>query len=186
MMQDVTNRTINVFQGELAVSAEDDVVLAAVLGSCIATCLWDARAAVGGMNHILLPGRHANAGTETKYGLFAMEALINELMKCGARKTNLQAKVFGGAQTFENAMGIGIANATFVREFLDNEGIPIRAESVGGTKARRIRFQPTSGRARQMLSSEPIFQALPAPGARRHTGTRAALPAPKSGQVELF
>lgn len=176
-------RTITVCQGELAVSGEPGVSLSAILGSCVATCLWDPRAKVGGMNHILLPGRADQGPTGNKYGIFAMEALINDLMKAGARKGALRARIFGGAQTFENGLGIGAANAEFVRGFLETEGIPIVSASVGGTQSRRIRFTPSDGRVEERLTQlaaadpdEPTVSRV-----RRRTLSDGG-----SGTVELF
>jgi len=185
-MLDTLSRNIVVCQGELAVSGDPDVMLSAILGSCIATCLWDPKAQIGGMNHILLPGRGTGNRQENKYGVFAMEALINELMQNGARKSNLTAKVFGGARTFENGLRIGDANAAFVRQFLEVEGIPIEAESTGGTQARRVRFFPQTGRAKQMLTSEEIQPTLPPKKALVPSAAKVATPAESSGEVELF
>jgi len=176
---------IQVLQGEFSVSSEPDTVLSAILGSCVATCLWDPVARVGGMNHILLPGSRTASPNENKYGVFAMEALINALMKKGARKTDLVAKIFGGAQTYENSLQIGEANATFVRQFLEAEDIQIKAASLGGTQARRVRFYPESGRARQMITGESAPAPLPEQSTRA-AGRRSALPEAKSGDLELF
>lgn len=154
-MEYITLKTIAVRQGELAASGDPNVVLSAVLGSCVATCLWDRTARLGGMNHILLPGRRNATEAGNKYGVYAMEALINELLTIGARKADLVAKIFGGARTFENGLRIGDANVGFVRQFLQAEKIPIVAESIGGNQARRVRFFPENGEAKQMLTVEP-------------------------------
>ncbi len=178
-------KVIAVCQGELSVSGDPDVVLSCILGSCVATCLWDPAARVGGMNHILLPGNRNDARNHNKFGVFSMEALINEMMHAGARKPNLIAKVFGGASTFENGLAIGASNAAFVREFLEAEGIPIAAESLGGKQARRVRFVPATGQAKQMLTADPVPADPPKP-ARAPTGRRPAVPPKGSGEVELF
>ncbi|WP_172293919.1 chemotaxis protein CheD [Pseudoruegeria sp. HB172150] len=179
-------KVIAVCQGELSVSGDPNVVLSCILGSCIAACLWDPTARVGGMNHILLPGRRNDASGHNKFGVFAMEALINELMHIGGRKTNLVAKIFGGANTFENGLGIGEANAAFVRDFLEAESIPIKAESIGGRQARRVRFFPESGHAKQLLTAEavPIEETKPPKTPPRDR--RPAVPPGGSGEVELF
>ncbi len=181
-----SDKTITVCQGELAVSGDPHMMLSAVLGSCIATCLWDPVTRSGGMNHILLPGRRNRDDSGNKYGIFAMEALINELMKTGAAKTNLVAKIFGGAQTFDNGMRIGESNARFVRHFLEVESIPILAESVGGQSARRVRFFPESGRAKQLLTVDPVVSPDKATQQQQPMAASAALPAKNSGEVELF
>ena len=178
-------KVIPVLQGELSVSDDPNVVLSCILGSCIATCLFDPTARVGGMNHILLPGRKGEAVAHNKFGVFAMEALINGLMQKGARKSNLVAKIFGGASTFENGLAIGVSNAAFVRDFLETEAIPIAAESVGGKQARRVRFFPTTGHAKQMLTAEAVPIEAPRPP-KPVQGRRPAVPPGGSGEVELF
>jgi chemotaxis protein CheD len=167
-------RLVHVVQGDYAVAGSDDIVLTAILGSCVATCLHDRFAGVGGMNHFLLPETGRNASASVLYGAQAMELLINGLLKRGARKERLEAKLFGGGRMIAAFGNIGEGNAAFARRFLRDEGIPCVAESLGGTRARRIRFWPCSGRARQiLLDSTP---ALVQP---------AAAPAPAS-DVELF
>ncbi|MEM1386683.1 MAG: chemotaxis protein CheD [Pseudomonadota bacterium] len=174
---------VNVCQGELSVSGDENVVLTCILGSCIATCLHDPGRGLGGMNHILLPGRPGDSTRHNKFGIFSMEALINELMRKGARRKDLVAKVFGGASTFENGLGIGEKNAAFVRGFLEAEGIPIMAESTGGKQARKVRFYPRSGDAQQSLSAEYVSNVT-APCNKDER--RPAIPARGAGQVELF
>lgn len=177
-------RVVPVCQGELSVSAEKDVVLSCILGSCIATCLHDPQIGAGGMNHILLPGRRHEDGAHNRFGVYAMESLINELMRLGASRRNLVAKFFGGATTFDNGLGIGRANAVFVREFLDHEGIPIAASSVGGRQARRIRFYPHTGEAKEMLTADT--PAEPSRPRAASPGRLPAVPPGGSGRVELF
>lgn len=179
------SKTIPVFQGELAVSCESDVVLSAILGSCVATCLWDPVLRVGGMNHILLPGNKLGDPTENKYGVYAMEALINAMMKLGSSKQTMVAKVFGGASTFENGLGIGAANARFARSFLEFEGIEIKAECTGGTQSRRLRFMPESGLVQQLLTGRNAAQEVSHGGVAPKPG-RPLIGPPKAGLVELF
>ena len=110
--------------------------------------MWDEETKIGGMNHFLLAeGKDHNA---IKYGAYAMEMLINQLVRAGARRSALQSKVFGGAAVSNFASDIGQKNADFATKFLNTENIPCRGESLGGTKARRVRFTPTTGNA-QML-----------------------------------
>jgi len=178
-------RTV-ICQGDLAVSGDRDVMLSAVLGSCIATCLWDPVARVGGMNHILLPDQGETIREDTKFGIFAMETLINEMMKIGARKSNLVAKLFGGALTFENELRIGDANVTFARDFFNLEGIPLIAESTGGGCARRIRYFPENGKAKQMFTTDPDTLAqVVQPATRGNIKPHTAKPG-MAGQVEIF
>lgn len=144
-------RRIHVIQGESHVSDDADVVLTTILGSCVAACLRDPEAGVGGMNHFLLPGsaEPGSGNAATRYGVHLMELLINELLKKGARRDRLQAKIFGGARTMTQFSNIGGQNAAFAERFLMDEGIPIVSASTGGDHGRKVEFWPVSGRARQ-------------------------------------
>jgi chemotaxis protein CheD len=144
-------RLIHVIQGDYAIARDDSSVLTAILGSCVAACIRDSHAGIGGMNHFLLPEAKASSSEQVLYGAQSMELLINALLKAGARKDRLEAKIFGGARMIAGLSDIGQSNGEFARRFLRNEGIPCLAESLGGTKARRIRFWPASGHAKQML-----------------------------------
>lgn len=159
-------RTIPVIQGEIKVSDDPGVVLSTLLGSCVAVCMWDQRAGVGGMNHFLLAeGDGSNA---IKYGAYAMEMLINRLLRSGASREMLACKAFGGASVSTYSSDIGRKNAEFARAFLADEGIPCIAESLGGTMARRVVFTPTTGAARMLLvksAGEPRERIAAAPRA---------------------
>lgn len=142
---------ITVAPGEHEITAAKDEIVATVLGSCVSVCMRDPQIGVGGLNHFLLPknngGADSNAGE--RYGDTAMEVLINGLLKRGARRGNLEAKVFGGARVLSGAtmLAIGDGNIAFVTEFLKVEGIPVVSKDVGGTRSRRIHYQPATGRA---------------------------------------
>lgn len=173
--------TIQVVQGEFRVTRNPDDMLSTVLGSCVSACMWDADAAIGGMNHFLLAQSQPGAAIgDIRYGVHAMEVLINALLRGGARRDRLQAKLFGGAKIATNLRDIGASNASFARQFLRDEGIPCVAESLGGTQARRITFQPVSGKARQLLiPNTQVEETLPPP--------RPARPPARSGaDIELF
>ncbi|MFM8820057.1 MAG: chemotaxis protein CheD [Phenylobacterium sp.] len=155
---------IHVVQGEHCVSADPHASLSSVLGSCVAACLYDPERGVGGMNHFLLA---SGDGQEAmRYGAYAMEVLINDLLKLGASRDRLQAKLFGGAKIMDRLNDIGAENAIFAREFLATEGIPLVSESLGGRRARRIEFWPVGGRARQREVDQFVEQ-LPAGKAPR-------------------
>lgn len=122
-----------------------------LLGSCVAACLYDPSAKIGGMNHILLPGtmRAGDEGLATRYGVHAMELLINRIMKLGGSKQNLRAKVFGGAKMLvlsPRVIDIAALNSEFILEFLKREHIPLEAYSLGGTSAVTVRFEPVTGK----------------------------------------
>jgi chemotaxis protein CheD len=174
------HKKIHIIQGEYRVVADPNVVLSTVLGSCVAACLRDAEAGVGGMNHFLLPGEsgESHGGDAERYGVHLMELLVNGLLKKGARRQNLEGKLFGGARMLEGLSDIGAKNAQFAKRFFANEGIRLVAEDLGGVRGRRIEFYPVSGRARQILLSggPPPVQA-PA---------RAPAPRPSEGTLELF
>ena len=166
---------VYIAQGEQAVSDEDGRVITTILGSCVCACLHDPELGLGGMNHILVPDGGPSDIAARGAGAMAMETLINAMMKRGARRDRLTAKVFGGAAVVAGLSDIGEMNAKFVFRFLGDEGIPVLSQSVGGTKARQVRFWPASGRAQQRF-----VQA--APEAERIT---VAPPAPQN-DVELF
>ncbi|WP_342078576.1 chemotaxis protein CheD [Yoonia sp. SS1-5] len=159
-------KIITVVQGDYAVSADPSVVMSTVLGSCIAVCLYDQTAGVGGMNHFLLATQGGHSSRDLKYGVNAMELLINKVLQAGGDRRRLVAKMFGGARMTDHARDIGRSNAEFAADFLEREGIPCLSQSVGGERARRVQFTPTTGAARQMQISgpapEPIVVAPPA------------------------
>ena len=138
-------------QGTCHVSATDAMILSTVLGSCVAACLHDPIARVGGMNHVLLPDDASGSERNARYGVNLMEQLINEMLKHGAIKRKIVAKVFGGANVSIGGSTIGARNGAFVKTFLAREGIACIAESLGGDRARRVRFWPRTGRASQLL-----------------------------------
>ncbi|HYD88811.1 MAG TPA: chemotaxis protein CheD [Vitreimonas sp.] len=175
-----SERIVHVVQGEQAIVGEDGIVLSTILGSCVATCLHDPIARVGGMNHFLLPGdTSANAADDMKYGVNAMELLINGLLQRGASRARLEAKLFGGAHVVGGLSDIGAQNGAFARRFLQTEGIQIVGASLGGDRARRVRYWPCSGRASQLLLDKAdVFTA------ERKSPPKPA--APEAGAVELF
>lgn len=146
---------MTVIQGEYAVSAEADVVMSTVLGSCVAVCLFDPIAGVGGMNHFLLAGYGNAHSNDMKYGINAMELLINKVLQAGGDRRRLQAKLFGGARMTDHSNDIGGTNAQFAMDFLTREGIPCISKSLGGDKARRVQFNPHTGAARQLQVQGP-------------------------------
>lgn len=144
-------RRITVLQGQSRVSDSAAEELTTILGSCVATCLFDPVARVGGMNHFLLPEpprSHDPGQVDVHYGVYLMEILINEMIKCGARKDRMRAHLYGGANLRPGMVQIGTANADFARDFLTNEAIPLVRESLGGKEGRRVEFRPASGMVR--------------------------------------
>ena len=126
------------------------VIIRTLLGSCVAVCLYDRQKKIGGMNHILLPGKadmkHFNM--PARFGVNAMELLINRIVSLGGRKKALTAKVFGGANILpriNKSLAMGDRIVTFVKEFLELEAIEIIKEDTGGTDTRTIYFYTLSG-----------------------------------------
>ena len=136
-----------VLPGEYFVS-RDEMAIVTVLGSCIAACLWDRVMRIGGMNHFMLPDGDSSDASG-RYGSYAMELLINEMLKMGARRESMQAKIFGGAQVMANftTMNVGERNTNFVTEYLQTERIPIVSEDVLDIYPRKVVFFPSSGKA---------------------------------------
>lgn len=150
-MTEAAAKRVHIIQGEYKVVDDPDVVLTTILGSCVAACLRDPVAGVGGMNHFLLPGTvGAGGGDATRYGVHLMELLINDMLKKGARRDRIEAKVFGGAKTIASFSNVGEQNVAFALQFLKDEGIPVVSSSTGGEHGRKIEFWPVSGRARQL------------------------------------
>jgi chemotaxis protein CheD len=175
-------RRIHVVQGEQHVDANPNAVLTTILGSCVAACMRDPLAGIGGMNHFLLPhGEGTQSSASINAGVHAMELLVNALLQRGARRERLEAKLFGGARMIAGLTDIGRRNAEFAETFLQREGISYAGGSLGGSHARRIQYWPGSGRARQFLverAEEKIFESE-----RRRA---PAVPVDTSGSLELF
>ncbi len=181
---------VKVLPGEFFVAGED-IVLSTLLGSCVSACMWDPAMRVGGMNHFMLPGSsgpgESAAGPTAlagRYGAFAMEQLINALIKRGARRENLRAKLFGGGQVMRNfiAINIGERNAEFVIGFLRTEGIRVVSRDLLDVHARRVAFFPCTGRALCRKLAQPDESLIAAE--RQYTDRLAARGV--SGEIELF
>jgi len=141
------NKTVNMLRAGEYYASKNGEILHTVIGSCIATCIYDHEKKIGGMNHYLLPGMirpdEIVVSEVGRYGMYAMELLIGELIKYGAKRKNLAAKVFGGGNVlkFRKADGdVTGSNIRFAKKFLELEGIPIQKEDLGGYKGRKIMF----------------------------------------------
>lgn len=135
-------------QGEHAIDGGQDVVIETLLGSCVSACIWDPTRGIGGMNHVLFVDENANASTAFGHGVNGMELLINGLLRLGADRTRLRAKIFGGARMVDGLTDAGRRNGEFVQAFLSREQIENCGGDLGGMSARRVEFWPGSGRAR--------------------------------------
>ena len=147
-------KKITIGPGDFHVTTHTDEVIATVLGSCVAACIRDPEIGVGGMNHFMLPesnsGVWGNVSANMRYGNFAMETLINEILRNGGDRRRLEVKVFGGATMMANGARIGPQNADFVENYLRDEGRRISAGHLRGEHARRIEYFPPSGRVRML------------------------------------
>jgi chemotaxis protein CheD len=167
-------RRITVLQGQIRVSGEADVEFGTVLGSCVAGCLFDPEARIGGMNHFLLadpPASHNRNEIDVHYGVYLMELLINEMLSQGAIKQRIRAHLYGGANLREGMAPIGTANAAFARRFLEQERIPLMRSDLGGNCARRVDFRPATGQVRCRTVENTLAPELkPATHTSRTTG----------------
>jgi len=164
-----------------------DMVLVTVLGSCVSACIRDPVARVGGMNHFMLPEATADesvASQPMRYGVYAMEVLINDILRRGARRDRLEAKVVGGGNVLRGfgANTVGERNAAFVTRFLGAEGIRVLGKDLGGPHARKIYYFPATGR----LMSKTLRSVQNDTLERREREYRSRLAKEGHGQIELF
>ena len=176
------NEAVKVLPGEYFVY-DEDILITTTLGSCIAACLWDRERRIGGMNHFMLPEGSGGSG---RYGSFAMELLINELMKRGASRMTLEAKVFGGGAVIGgmSSLNVGERNTRFVIDYLQTERIPIVSRDVLEIYPRKVCFLPASGKAMVKRLAPTHADAFVA---QDRAAAQKALPtATSGGSVDLF
>ena len=143
-----------ILPGEYYVTSHDEVITT-VLGSCVSACIRDRVFGVGGMNHFMLPisdgqgwGNSDLVSSATRYGNYAMEHMINDILKYGGHRKNLEVKIFGGGQIISSTTNIGTNNIDFVREYIFAEGLRVAGEDVGDIYPRKVVYYPKSGRVR--------------------------------------
>jgi chemotaxis protein CheD len=177
---------VKILAGEYYVTNRD-MLIVTVLGSCVAACIRDPLLNVSGMNHFMLPEGPLDGGVASasaRYGSFAMELLINQLLKLGARRNALEAKVFGGGNVLRalSAGNVAERNAAFVISYLETEKIPVVARDLGGTQPRKVCQFVKDGRVRVKrlgtLANDSIFEW--------ERDYRSRLAAEPGGEVELF
>jgi chemotaxis protein CheD len=166
-----------------------DMLIVTVLGSCVSACIRDRVTGLGGMNHFMLPDGGADANSpvsaSARYGTYAMEILINSLLKSGARRDNLEAKVFGGGAVLKGftAMNVGERNAAFVQSFLRNERIRVVAEDLNDVYPRKVYFFPRTGK----VLVKKLMQSHNDTLAKREIEYASRLKVqPVAGEIELF
>ncbi|MFN5157510.1 MAG: chemoreceptor glutamine deamidase CheD [Betaproteobacteria bacterium] len=182
------NDAVKVLPGEFFVHDEDILVMT-TLGSCIAACLWDREKRVGGMNHFLLPAAAPGAGGGAdggRYGSYAMDLLIGELVKRGATRATMEAKVFGGGAVISgmNSINVGERNTAFVLEYLRTERITVVSKDVLDIYPRKVCFLPASGKAMVKRLASANTEALAA--LELAAAQRGAPSAGAGGSVDLF
>lgn len=161
-LETLQRTSIYIAQGEFAIGTAQNPVISTILGSCVASCLWDPSARLGGMNHFLLPDGPDLSRSLSSFGANAMELLINALIGAGADRRLLRAKVFGGAEMYRGLTNAGRTNGEFVLQYLEYEKIPCDAHSLGGSQARRVEFNSRNGKARQkMVADVPLVEVVP-------------------------
>jgi chemotaxis protein CheD len=166
-----------------------NMLIVTVLGSCVSACIRDRVTGLGGMNHFMLPDGGGDAGSPVsasmRYGTFAMEVLINDLLKAGARRENLEAKVFGGGAVLRGftAMNVGERNAAFVMNFLKTERIPVLAEDLNDIHPRKVYFFPKTGK----VLVKKLMQTQNDTLAKRELDYAKRLKVtPVGGEIDLF
>ena len=179
---------VQVFQGDFFVSTREGEMLATVLGSCVAACIRDPVAAIGGMNHFLLPDKGGEVNPDLplsaslRYGSYSMEQLINGILSAGGRRERLEMKIFGGANVLAGLRGIGHQNADFIERFLKAEGFKVTAADLRGTLPRKVQYFPSSGVARvkqiEDASAKAVFQ--------RESAKKITAVQTQAGSIELF
>jgi chemotaxis protein CheD len=180
------NDAVKVLPGEFFVHDEDILVMT-TLGSCIAACIWDREKRIGGMNHFLLPDGGSGGGADGgRYGSYAMDLLIGELVKRGATRSTMEAKVFGGGAVISgmNTINVGERNTAFVLDYLRTERITVVSKDVMDIYPRKVCYLPASGKAMVKRLASANTEALAAQ--ERAAAQRAAPAATSGGSVDLF
>lgn len=179
------NEAVKVLPGEYFVD-DEDILIMTTLGSCIAACLWDRNQKIGGMNHFMLPDGAAGGTDAGRYGSYAMELLINELIKRGATRSTMEAKVFGGGAVISgmNSINVGERNTKFVLDYLATERIAVVSKDVMDVYPRKVCFLPHSGKAMVKRLAATNTDTLLAQ--ERIAAQRAAPAASSGGSIDLF
>ncbi|TNC99791.1 MAG: chemotaxis protein CheD [Gallionellaceae bacterium] len=183
----LSTEAVKILPGEYYVTGRD-MALVTVLGSCVAACIRDRVSGVGGMNHFMLPDNKVRGDLLSKsarYGAYAMEIMINQMLKCGAQRENLEAKVFGGGNVLRGftVTNVGQSNSAFVLDYLETERIDIVAQDLLGNHPRKVYFFPATGRvlvkALRSVHNDTIIERERTYGARLRESDI-------HGDVELF
>jgi chemotaxis protein CheD len=179
--------TVKVLPGGQHVSTEAGELVTTVLGSCVTACVRDPLLKIGGMNHFMLPFRDEDlwegASRALRYGNFAMDTLVNELMKLGAERGRLETKFFGGADVLGGVSDIGIRNGKFAREYARAESMNVVSFDLGGTQGRRVLYDPSTGQAWRRWVKDAALNDVTAAEKRMQAKPSAEK---STGSIELF
>jgi chemotaxis protein CheD len=175
--------------GDYYVAAAGELI-GTILGSCVSACIRDRRLCVGGMNHFMLPQDQSEGGrvwgdtasAATRFGNVAMERLINEILKLGGRREDLEVKLVGGGKVLDALTDVGARNIQFVREYVQTEGFLVVGEDLGDRFARKVLYDPASGSARVKRLTRAVNQVAAEETRYRRDIERA----PVGGEIELF
>lgn len=183
------NRCVaKILPGEYYVTRHDEIIMT-VVGSCVSACIRDSVCGIGGMNHFMLPTHSSlnkwdktSVNAASRYGNFAMEYMINEILKYGGKRENLEVKLFGGGRIMKNMANIGQKNINFVKDYVRIEGLILLAEDLGDIYPRKILYYPGNGRVRvkKLRSMEQTVLA------RENAYRRTLETQPIAGEVDLF
>lgn len=178
---------VKLLPGEHYVTADPNEMIVTVLGSCVAACIRDPESGFGGMNHFMLPSSDSfewgGVSAAMRFGNHAMETLINDVIKSGCPRDRLEIKLFGGGNVIRSQRLVGHDNARFVLGYLENEGLPVAAQDLGGYRPRRIHYFPHSGKVKRLLleraQDQEVFEAERNP-------ILTPTPEPAEGSIDLF
>ena len=174
--------------GEYYVTTQPDEAIATTLGSCVSACIRDKVFGIGGMNHFMLPVKSEHGSDDwmdsaTRYGSFAMEHLINDILKAGGNRNNLEVKLTGGGKIMQNMSDVGARNIEFALEYLRTEHLEAISEDLGDIYPRKVLYYPATGRLRikrlRTLHNDTLIQ-------REQAYQHELEEQPDSGGVELF
>lgn len=175
-----------ILPGQFYVTKDNEAIVT-VLGSCISACIRDPKSGVGGMNHFMLPSDNGGGITKlsdsARYGNFAMEMLINEILKNGGKKENLEVKITGGGKILRNMTDIGKRNIEFAISYVKTEGLNLISSDVGSTHPRKVYYFPETGRVRvkklRALHNDTVIE-------RETDYMKDLVKKPVEGDIELF
>ncbi len=178
-----------ILPGECYVSKTGEMIVT-VLGSCIAACIRDKRIGVGGMNHFMLPIQHEDMTksaivSELAYGNWAMEFLVNEILKLGGKKANMEVKLFGGGNVMSNFshIDVGGRNIDFVLKFIEQEGLSVVAKDLGSDCPRKVLYFPDTGAVKLRRLKTQANDTI---GQREREYFQSVNKKPDTGDIELF